>query len=220
MERNNNNSGVSSTRAASVKVSLESEQPQLQLKSLALTKKKATHAVEVRNVDLTYGFGIKTNVVLTGMNINVPAGQVYALIGPSGCGKTSILRCIMGFLEPDAGQIRVFGRKPADGKSCIPGKDLGYMPQDVSLNTNLTVYEMMRYFGKIFLLNKQQLQERIQHLIEILEIPEGDRYISTLSGGQQRRVSFACAVIHKPKLAILDEPTVGVDPMIRVSVIN
>ena len=210
----NNNSGRGS---ASVSLDVH-EPPQLQLKSLALTKKKTTHAVEVRNVDLTYGFGIKTNVVLTGMNINVPAGQVYALIGPSGCGKTSILRCIMGFLEPDAGQIRVFGKKPADGKSCIPGKDLGYMPQDVSLNTNLTVFEMMRYFGKIFLLNKQQLQERIQHLIDILEIPEGDREISTLSGGQQRRVSFACAVIHKPKLAILDEPTVGVDPMIRVSI--
>lgn len=217
---NNNNSSncnydLNGNSKTSSSVCVPLNDGEMELKSLS--KKKVQHAIEVRNVDLTYGFGIKTNVVLTGMNLNVPQGAVYALIGPSGCGKTSILRCIMGFLDPDAGQIRVFGKKPADPRSFIPGKELGYMPQDVSLNLNLTVFEMMRYFGKIFLLSKEQLNQRIQHLIEMLEIPEGDRFISTLSGGQQRRVSFACAVIHKPRLAILDEPTVGVDPMIRVS---
>lgn len=80
-------------------------------------RKPARNAVEVRDVDLTYGFGIKTNTVLTGMNITVPEGGIYALIGPSGCGKTSILRCIMGFLKPDAGTIRVFGKKPGDPRA-------------------------------------------------------------------------------------------------------
>lgn len=220
-EENNNCYSSNGPKTSSVSVPL-GVSCEMELKSLPQPKKgpasaSTKNAIEVRNVDLTYGFGIKTNVVLTGMNLNVPEGQVYALIGPSGCGKTSILRCIMGFLEPDVGQIRVFGKKPAAPRTFIPGKDLGYMPQDVSLNMNLTVYEMMRYFGKIFLLRKEQLEERIRYLIEMLEIPEGDRFISTLSGGQQRRVSFACAVIHKPRLAILDEPTVGVDPMIRVS---
>lgn len=177
--------------------------------------KKKRPAVEVRDVDLTYGFGIKTNVVLTGMNITIPEGGIYALIGPSGCGKTSILRCIMGFIKPDSGRIRVFGKKPAAPRSFVPGKDLGYMPQDVALNNGLTVHEMLRYFGKIFLLKPNEVEERITRLIEILGIPEKSRFISTLSGGQRRRVSFACAVIHKPRLAILDEPTVGVDPLIR-----
>lgn len=180
-----------------------------------LPMKKVKNAVEVRDVDLTYGFGIKTNVVLTGMNITVPEGGIYALIGPSGCGKTSILRCIMGFLKPDSGKIKVFGKKPAAPRSFVPGKDLGYMPQDVALNNGLTVHEMMRYFGKIFLLPPNEVEERIDRLIDILGIPEKNRYISTLSGGQRRRVSFACAVIHKPRLSILDEPTVGVDPLIR-----
>ncbi|KAI1293523.1 ABC transporter G family member 23 [Halotydeus destructor] len=177
--------------------------------------KSGKNAVEVRDVDLTYGFGIKTNVVLTGMNITVPEGGIYALIGPSGCGKTSILRCIMGFLKPDSGKIRVFGKKPGDPKAYVPGRDLGYMPQDVALNDGLTIYEMMRYFGKIFLLSSSQVEDRIDHLVKMLEIPDKGRIIKTLSGGQRRRVSFACAVIHKPRLAILDEPTVGVDPIIR-----
>lgn len=182
---------------------------------MALPPKKVRNAVEVRDVDLTYGFGIKTNVVLTGMNITVPEGGIYALIGPSGCGKTSILRCIMGFINPDSGRIKVFGKKPAAPRSFVPGKDLGYMPQDVALNNGLTVHEMMRYFGKIFLLPPSEVEERIDRLIDILGIPEKNRVISTLSGGQRRRVSFACAVIHKPRLSILDEPTVGVDPLIR-----
>ena len=173
------------------------------------------NAVEVRDVDLTYGFGIKTNVVLTGMNLTVPLGGVYALIGPSGCGKTSILRCIMGFLDPDAGTIKVFGKAPGSIGSDVPGVGLGYMPQDVALNMTLTVYEMMRYFGRIFQLTNKECEKRINRLIEDLDIPDKNRFINTLSGGQQRRVSFACAVIHKPRLAILDEPTVGVDPLIR-----
>lgn len=163
----------------------------------------AVNAVEVRQVELTYGFGIKTNVVLTGMNITVPSGGIYALIGPSGCGKTSILRCIMGFLKPDAGTIRVFGKKPGDHKGFVPGKDLGYMPQDVALNDGLTIYEMMRYFGKIFLLKSSEVEVRVDHLVKMLDIPDKHRIIKTLSGGQRRRVSFACAVIHKPRLAIL-----------------
>ena len=149
------------------------------------------------------------------MNITVPEGGIYALIGPSGCGKTSILRCIMGFINPDSGRIKVFGKKPAAPRSFVPGKDLGYMPQDVALNNGLTVHEMMRYFGKIFLLPPNEVEERIDRLIDILGIPEKNRVINTLSGGQRRRVSFACAVIHKPRLSILDEPTVGVDPLIR-----
>jgi ABC-type multidrug transport system ATPase subunit/ABC-type multidrug transport system permease subunit len=149
------------------------------------------------------------------MNLTVPMGGIYALIGPSGCGKTSILRCMMGFLTPDGGTIKVFGKVPGDPKSNVPGKDLGYMPQDVALNEQLTVYEMLRYFGRIFLLSGKELEKRINHLVDILDIPDRNRFINTLSGGQRRRVSFACAVIHKPKLAILDEPTVGVDPLIR-----
>ena len=185
------------------------------LKDPQTGKRIRRNAVEVRNLDLTYGFGIKTNVVLTGMNLTVPAGGIYALIGPSGCGKTSILRCMMGFLTPDGGTIKVFGKAPGDFKSHVPGKDLGYMPQDVALNEQLTVYEMLRYFGRIFLLPGKELEKRIDHLVDILDIPDRNRFINTLSGGQRRRVSFACAVIHKPRLAVLDEPTVGVDPLIR-----
>ena len=164
---------------------------------------------------LSYGFGLKTNVVFNGININIPEGEIYALIGPSGCGKTSILKCIIGSRNIDSGSIMVFGKEPGSGESFVPGKDLGYMPQDLSVNSDLTIYEMLRYFGKVLLMSLEDVEKSIDRLIEILNIPGKNRMISTLSGGQKRRLSFACAVIHKPRLAILDEPTVGVDPLIR-----
>jgi len=124
----------------------------------------------------------------------------------------------MGFIQPDGGTIKVFGKEAGDLRSGIPGKNLGYMPQDVALNDGLTVREMLRYFGKIFSVWGKELDERIDKLIRVLDIPGGQRIISTLSGGQRRRVSFAASVIHKPKLVILDEPTVGVDPLIRENI--
>lgn len=212
---NNNNEGeiLKPDRKSSLSQPAREQGHEMQV--VSASGRRLKNAVEVRDVDLTYGFGIKTNVVLTGMNLTVPGNGIYALIGPSGCGKTSILRCIMGFVTPDAGSVRVFGKEPGSIGSEIPGKSLGYMPQDVALNMNLTVYEMLLYFGRIFLLPGRELEKRIDHLIDVLDIPDKDRFITNLSGGQQRRVSFACAVIHKPKLAILDEPTVGVDPLIR-----
>lgn len=171
-------------------------------------------AVKLNSVVFSYGFGIKSNLILNGINISVPANGIYALIGPSGCGKTSILRMIMGYVDPDYGTVTVFGHKPGSRKSPIPGKDIGYMPQDTALNSGLTVHEMMKYFGRVYGMSSRMIRKSIDHLVATLNIPDMNQVIGTLSGGQKRRVSFACAVMHKPRLAMLDEPTVGVDPML------
>ncbi|XP_015793401.1 ABC transporter G family member 23 [Tetranychus urticae] len=174
----------------------------------------ANLAVRVRNVCLTYGSGQKTTCVLNNLSISVPVGSIYGLLGPSGCGKTSLLGVISGLFRPESGLVRVYGSPPGTQGSGVPDSGLGYMPQDTSLHTDLTIYENLWYFGRLFFLPPAVLNKRIDFLVTLLEMPEPNRLVSTLSGGQQRRVSLACAIIHKPRLAILDEPTCGVDPVL------
>lgn len=181
-----------------------------------------TKAVCVRQLNLSYRSllslkGVPSEIVyvLNGVNLSVPAGTIYGLLGPSGCGKTSLLRCIMGCLKPESGLIRVFGYKPGTAQSGVPGPGVGYMPQEIALHNDLTIEEMLTYFGRLFFIEDHILEQRIDEMIGILDLPEKSRLIANLSGGQKRRVSFASALIHKPRLLILDEPTVGVDPLLR-----
>jgi ABC-type multidrug transport system ATPase subunit len=121
----------------------------------------------------------------------------------------------MGCLKPESGKITVFGFKPGSKESGVPGPGVGFMPQEVALHDDLTIEEMLTYFGRLYFLPKHHLSERIESLLSILDLPEKTRLVGHLSGGQKRRVSFAAALIHRPRLLILDEPTVGVDPVLR-----
>lgn len=94
------------------------------------------------------------------------------------------------------------------------------MPQEIALHSDLTIHEMLTYFGRLYFIKKYELNDRIDMLLKVLDLPSSDRLISTLSGGQRRRVSFASALLHKPRLLILDEPTVGVDPVLREKIWN
>lgn len=172
-------------------------------------------AIRARGVVLAAGEGINASLVLNGLTLTVPAGTIYGLLGPSGCGKTSIIRCITGSKRPTAGLLRVFGHEPGKRGSGVPGPGVGYMPQEIALHDDLTVSEMLMYFGRLFNLARTVLDTRIAHMAAVLDLPDTSRLIGTLSGGQKRRVSFAAALIHKPRLVILDEPTVGVDPVLR-----
>ncbi|XP_074597764.1 ABC transporter G family member 23-like [Brevipalpus obovatus] len=175
---------------------------------------KVKLAVRARNVCLTYGSGAKTNYVLNNLSISVPSGSIYGLLGPSGCGKTSILKIVSGLMKPDSGVVRIFGYKPGLPGSGVPGAGIGYMPQDIALQSDLTVEEMLSYFGRLYFMPISHLRSQIEGLVKLLEIPDPKRMVKDMSGGQQRRLSLACAIIHRPRLAILDEPTVGVDPML------
>lgn len=156
----------------------------------------------------------KIEHVLNNLSINIPARKIYGLLGPSGCGKTTLLRIICGLVKPESGRVRLFGFEPRSKGSGAPGSAIGYMPQDIALQSDLTVCEMLYYFGRLFFISKRVLEHEIDYLVSLLEIPDKNQLIGKLSGGQQRRVSLACAIIHKPRLAILDEPTVGVDPLL------
>lgn len=153
--------------------------------------------------------------ILNNLNMNLEVGHVYGLLGPSGCGKTTFLRCLIGFQKVTSGEISVFGFPPRDERSGVPGRGLGYMPQDLALHEYLTIEEELKYFGNLYMIDSDTLEKRVDLLVKSLDLPEKTRLLTNLSGGQRRRVSFALTIVHKPRLIILDEPTVGCDPILR-----
>jgi len=139
----------------------------------------------------------------------------YGLLGASGCGKTTLLSCIVGQRRLNGGEVSVLGVKPGEPGSGVPGSRVGFMPQEIALVEEMTVKETIFYFGRIYGLTDERIREKFKLLKELLQLPPARQMIKQCSGGQQRRLSFACAMIHDPELLILDEPTVGLDPMLR-----
>ncbi|RNA38959.1 ABC transporter G family member 20-like, partial [Brachionus plicatilis] len=153
--------------------------------------------------------------VLRDLNLNVPTGAIYGLLGPSGCGKTTILRSVVGRIFLDSGELLVFGKEPGTKGHQVPGSLVGYMPQEVALYNEFNISETLIYFGFLHNMKRKNVTERRDFLIDFLDLPSKNRMVKNLSGGQKRRVSMAIALLQEPKLLILDEPTVGVDPILR-----
>jgi ABC-2 type transport system ATP-binding protein len=168
-----------------------------------------TSVISVRNVSRSFG---KTTV-LRGASLEVPAGQIVGLLGPSGAGKTTLVRLIAGTDRADTGQVEVDGVP-------MPRLDvldrIGYMAQADALYGELTARQNMRFFGALFRLGGQRLADRIAAAAAVVGLDGHlDRPVHQYSGGMKRRVSLAIALLHEPKILILDEPTVGIDPVLR-----
>lgn len=142
----------------------------------------------------------------------------YGLLGPSGSGKTTLLKSVVGQLNPTEGWVKVFGFQPNQPGSQIPGSAIGYMPQELAVYEDFTIKETLWYFGRLYRIPNKLIKERIEFLLTFLDLPRTKRLIVNMSGGQKRRVSLASALVHSPPLLILDEPTVGVDPLLRQSI--
>ncbi|KAI9558718.1 ABC protein [Daphnia sinensis] len=178
------------------------------------------HAVLVRKATKSYGVGRSRSTILDGLDMTVKKGSIYGLLGASGCGKTTLLSCLVGRRSLNSGEILVLGHEPGTPESGVPGPRVGYMPQELALYGDFTIKETLQYFGRIYNLRPAFVDSQLEFLSHLLDLPPSIRYVKTLSGGQQRRVSFAVALFHEPELLILDEPTVGVDPLLRRSIWN
>jgi ABC-2 type transport system ATP-binding protein len=168
-------------------------------------------AVEVDRVSFSYS-RLK---VLDGLSLGVPRGISFGLLGPNGAGKTTLIRLLVGLLKPRAGNIRILGQKPSPKIAHL----IGYMPQLHSLYAELSVIQNVEFFARIYrLTDKTEQNRRVEAVIRLVDLWE-HRHISamSLSGGMKQRVSLACAIVHNPPLLFLDEPTVGLDPELRVT---
>ncbi|XP_031825801.1 ABC transporter G family member 23 [Nomia melanderi] len=200
---------------ASIELKTRRAQFQTQASTLDTRRKQA---VCVRRAYKKYGPKSNPNVILDGLNMTVPKGTIYGLLGASGCGKTTLLSCIVGRRRLNAGEIWVLGGRPGSKGSGVPGPRVGYMPQEIALYGEFTIRETCIYFGWCAGMTTHQVDEKLEFLIKFLQLPTENRMVKNLSGGQQRRVSFAAALVADPELLILDEPTVGVDPVLRQNI--
>ncbi len=153
------------------------------------------------------------HVVLDGLTFTVPRAQVTGLLGPSGCGKTTLMRTLVGVQMIDAGQVELLGL-PAGDPRLRPR--VGYATQDPAVYGDLTLAENLRYFGTVLGMSRSRLADAIARTVATLDLGglEG-RLVGTFSGGQLARADLAVALLAKPDLLVLDEPTVGLDPVLR-----
>ncbi|KAL3268092.1 hypothetical protein HHI36_007219 [Cryptolaemus montrouzieri] len=195
------------------------EMKRKQLKNqMSTVQTRRQQAVCVRRAYKKYGSKNSPYIILDGLNMTVPKGTIYGLLGASGCGKTTLLNCIVGRKRLNSGEIWVLGGTPGSRGSGVPGPRVGYMPQEVALNGEFTIRETLKYFGWLADLKDKEIEEKLVFLMDFLMLPDADRQVKNLSGGQQRRVSLAATLVHDPELLILDEPTVGVDPLLRANI--
>jgi ABC-2 type transport system ATP-binding protein len=166
-------------------------------------------AVEADKVSFSY----ERLKALDELSLQVPKGTSFGLLGPNGAGKTTLIRVLVGLLKPKRGSVRILGQ-PLSRKTAHL---IGYMPQLHSLYTELTAAQNVEFFARIYGMGKDA-PKRVEETVRLVDMwPRRNDAVQKLSGGMRQRVSLACAMVHNPPLLFLDEPTVGLDPELRVS---
>lgn len=167
--------------------------------------------IHSEGVDLIFG----ENAGVFNQTYTVPEGTILGMIGPSGCGKTTTVRLALGLYKPTNGDLQVFGQAPTTFHS-IERERIGYIPQQFVLYPNLTVTENAEFVASLYGMRSKRIKERLDQLLEFVELKEArNRLGSQLSGGMQRRLMLVCALMHDPLLLFADEPTAGIDPVLR-----
>ena len=163
--------------------------------------------------DLTIRF--KNFTAVNSVNFQVQPGEIFGFLGPNGSGKTTIIKTLCGLLKPTSGSAQVFGMDSLKQAESVR-RQVGYMSQNFSLYDDLTVRENLNFYAGIYGLSNGEKKARIAEVVELTKLqPYLDRRAGKLSGGWKQRLALCCAIIHKPKLLFLDEPTAGIDPVAR-----
>ncbi len=168
-------------------------------------------SVELSGVTLRFG----DEAGVEDLTLQVPAGTIFGLIGPSGSGKTTTVRICTGVYKPQQGTVRVLGQLPGRNNRRLR-EQIGYVPQLFTLYPNLTVWENLNFVASLYGLSYRGRRRLISELLSFVELTPATRRLGRdLSGGMQRRLSLACALVHNPALIFADEPTAGLDPVLR-----
>lgn len=173
-------------------------------------------AIEVQDLHKNFGevYAVK------GVNFEVPAGEIFSLLGPNGAGKSTIISMLSCLLHPTKGEALVMGhaitREPQEVKASI-----GMVPQEIALYPDLSARENLNFWGKMYGLRSEGLAHRVDEVLEIIGLTgRQDGKVGTFSGGMKRRVNIGAALLHKPDVIIMDEPTVGIDPQSRRHILD
>jgi ABC-2 type transport system ATP-binding protein len=170
-------------------------------------------ALHIDGLEKRYPNGVEA---LKGVSIDIAPGEFYGLLGPNGAGKSTLIHCATGLAQPTGGSIRIFGHD-AIGDYEKARQAIGLAPQEVNLDWFLTAEETLDFHGGYFGMPKRERRERTRELLETFSLTEkADERTRTLSGGMKRRLILARALMHRPRLLILDEPTAGVDIELRL----
>src|SRR6202000_2540835 len=172
-------------------------------------------ALEIVDLQKRYPNGVEA---LRGVSITIEPGDFYGLLGPNGAGKSTLIHCTTGLAQPTGGQIHVFGHDAIDDYAQARAA-VGLAPQEVNLDQFLTAEETLEFHGGYFGMRKRDRKERTEELLETFSLTAKARHrTGALSGGMKRRLILARALMHRPRLLILDEPTAGVDIELRLQV--
>jgi ABC-2 type transport system ATP-binding protein len=172
------------------------------------------NAISVQEVGKFYS----KQQVLDDINLSIYKGEIFGVLGPSGAGKTTLVKIIAGIENASNGSVNILDTKMPNLNTMA---NVGYMAQADALYNELTALENLKFFGEIYGLKRSELKKRISEVLDVVNLYEHiKKYIHQYSGGMKRRLSLAIALLHKPDILILDEPTVGIDPVLRQQIWN
>lgn len=192
---------------------MEIPQSQQAPKSSRFRRKQETPSMMIKVEQVEKQFGNEAGVF--DLSFEVPAGTIFGMIGPSGCGKTTTVRLMTGLYRRDSGNLWVLGRDPSKF-SLRTRERLGYMPQHFVLYPNLTVWENLNFVASLYGMGYISRRKWLNQALDFVELSTAkSRLGSQLSGGMQRRLELACTLVHNPSLIFADEPTAGIDPVLR-----
>lgn len=154
-------------------------------------------------------------VAVDNVDLSVREGEIFGLLGPNGAGKSTTINVICGLLSPNSGSLRIFGKDPLKHEH-FAKTQIGIVPQDIAVYNDLTAYENISFFAGLYGIKGKELHKNTLEALEFVGLTDYQkRFPKSFSGGMKRRLNIACAIAHKPKLIIMDEPTVGIDPQSR-----